>query len=95
VPEVWIKSMNSPVWIRENRGNALAQPGLPYPDPLAFSGWLQRVIGSPQEVEQLILIGLTLDCCVLCKAQELSFRAYSVKFLIEGVDTFSGSLQEK
>jgi nicotinamidase-related amidase len=93
--EVWIKSMNSPVWIREHRGDASRPGGIPYPDPLSFSGWLKRVIGLPQEVEQVILIGLTLDCCVLCTAQELSFRAYPVKFLIEGVDAFSGSPVEK
>jgi nicotinamidase-related amidase len=92
---VWIKSMNSPAWIREHRGDASQAGGLPYPDPHAFSGWLQSVIGLPQEVEQVILIGLTLDCCVLCTAQELSFRAYPVRFLIEGVDTFSGNTHDK
>jgi nicotinamidase-related amidase len=93
--ELWIKSMNSPVWIRQHCGDASQAAGLPYPDPLAFSGWLQRTIGLPQELEQVILIGLTLDCCVLCTAQELSFRAYPVKFLIEGVDAFSGNPQQK
>lgn len=92
---VWVKCMNSPVWIRENGGQADKMPGLPYPNPTAFSEWLYRTIGRPDEVRAVVLIGLTLDCCVLCTGQELSFRAYPVNFLIEGVDTFSGDQPEK
>ena len=92
---VWIKSMNSPVWTRKSAGNPARKPGLPVPNPRAFSTWLQQTIGRPEEVGAVVLIGLTIDCCVLCTAQELSFRAYPVKFLIEGVDTFSGDQVEK
>ena len=46
-------------------------------------------------MREIILIGLTLDCCVLCTSQELSFRGYKVRFLVEAVDTYSGSLKEK
>jgi nicotinamidase-related amidase len=93
-PELWVKCMNSPVWIREHGGVADLPPGLPYPDPAAFTGWLSRTVG-PAEHTEVVLIGLTLDCCVLCTAQELSFRGYRVRFLVEAVDTFNGSLEEK
>lgn len=43
----------------------------------------------------VMLIGLTVDCCVLCTAQELSFRGYTVKILEEATDSYSGDFQEK
>ncbi len=91
----WVKSMNSPVWTRENAGQANTAPGLPYPNPQGFLDWLYQTIGRPAETSAVVLIGLTMDCCVLCTGQELSYRAYPVKFLIEGVDTFSGDQAEK
>ena len=93
-PDIWVKCMNSPEWIRENGGLAEKPPGLPYQDASLFTRWLDRVIGKPTEV-QVVLIGLTLDCCVLCTAQALSFRAYPVFFLVEGEDSFSGQALEK
>ncbi len=93
--EIWVKSMNSPVWIRANSGNSNKKPGAPYPDPKAFDGWLSRTIGTPTLEDEVILIGLTLDCCVLCTAKELSFRGYSVRYLVEGVDCYSGNQDEK
>jgi nicotinamidase-related amidase len=92
---IWVKSMNSPVWTRENAGQADKVPGLPYPNPQAFLEWLYRTIGRPSETRAVVLIGLTMDCCVLCTGQELRYRAYPVKFLIEGVDTFRGDQTEK
>jgi nicotinamidase-related amidase len=94
-PRVWVKCMNSPVWVRENGGIAGKPAGLPYPDPAAFAAWLSATVGSVEETREIVLIGLTLDCCVLCTAQELSFRGYRVKFLVEAVDTYSGSSEEK
>ena len=91
----WIKSMNSPVWTRENARQADKIAGLPYPNPNAFTEWVYRMIGRPEEISAVVLIGLTLDCCVLCAGQALSFRAYPVKFLVEGVDTYNGVLEEK
>ncbi len=92
---VWVKCMNSPVWVRENGGQAGEKPGLPHPDTAAFLSWLHQTIGRPDEVSAVVLIGLTLDCCVMCTGQELSYRAYPVRFLIEGVDAFSGDPLEK
>jgi len=92
---VWIKCMNSPIWTRENIGNPNKKPGLPYQDPQAFTNWLNSNIGKPQEVDEVVLIGLTIDCCVFCTAQELKFRGYNVKILREAVDTYSGNPQEK
>lgn len=94
-PRIWVKCMNSPVWVRENGGKADRPAGLPYPDPMAFTEWLRATVGDVEEAGEIILIGLTLDCCVLCTAQELSFRGYRVKFLAEAVDTYSGNLEEK
>ena len=94
VEDVWIKSMNSPIWVRENIGDPDLPPGEPYPDPSAFKGWLKRNAGEPGDAT-MILYGLTLDCCVLCTAQELSFRGYEVYVLKEGTDTRSGDPDQK
>ena len=93
--KLWIKSMFSPIWVRENRGNPDGKPGLPYQDPEGFNSWLASTIGTPQESPKIILFGLTIDCCVFCVAQELAFRGYEVKILTEGTDTRSGSRDEK
>lgn len=92
---VWIKAMHSPVWIRKNGGDAEKVPGRPYPDPASFTKWLDKVVGKSEGEKEIVLIGLTLDCCVLCTAQELCFRGYRVHFLIEGVDTYTGCPKEK
>ena len=91
---VWIKCMNSPIWVRDNIGDKDKTPGLPHQDPEAFDTWLVEVVGDPKDT-QIILIGLTLDCCVLCAAQELDFRGYTVKILKEAVDTYFGDQDEK
>ncbi len=92
--DVWIKCMNSPIWTRENIGDATKEPGLPYQDTKKFSEWIERVVGSPKDTE-VVLVGLTLDCCVLCTAQEFSFRGYKVKILKEATDPYSGDETEK
>ncbi len=94
-PQPWIKCMHSPLWVRENGGLADKLPGHPYPDPAGFTSWLTAVVGPPSDDNALVLMGLTLDCCVLCTAQELFFRGYQVNFLIEGLDTYSGNQGEK
>lgn len=85
--DVWIKCMNSPIWVRNNIGDEHKQPGIPYQDPNGFNDWLNRNIGLPEDVDLIILFGLTMDCCVLCTAQELNFRGYKVKMLYEAVDS--------
>lgn len=92
---VWIKCMNSPIWVRENIGYPDKKPGLPYQNPQAFTSWLDDVVGKPEDLDAVILIGLTSDCCVFCTAQELSWRGYKVKILAEGVGTYSGDEKEK
>ncbi len=94
-PQPWIKGMHSPLWVRDNGGLAEKTPGKPYQDPAGFTNWLTAVVGDPGEDNDLLLMGLTLDCCVLCTAQELFFRGYRVNFLIEALDTYSGSQEEK
>ena len=94
-PQAWIKCMHSPLWVRDNGGVADELPGKPYADPGGFTDWLAAVVGPPAEDNTLVLMGLTLDCCVLCTAQELFFRGYRVNFLIEALDTYSGSQVEK
>ncbi len=92
--DIWIKCMNSPIWVRDNIGDPTKQPGIPYQDPKKFSEWIEKVIGKPEDTE-VILIGLTLDCCVLCTAQEFKFRGYKVKILKEATDAYSGEQSEK
>ena len=93
--DVWIKCMNSPVWTRKNIGLANKKPGLPFQDTNAFDKWLNKNVGKPKDLDEVVLIGLTSDCCVLCTAQELSWRGYNVKILEEAVDNYSGNPQEK
>ncbi len=92
--DIWIKCMNSPIWVRDYIGIADKQCGLPFQDPKKFNDWIKKVIGEPYDT-QILLVGLTLDCCVLCTAQELSFRGYKVKILKEAVDVYSGFQTEK
>ena len=94
-PQVWVKCMHSPGWVRENGGVAAKSPGTPYSDPTGFTNWLAAVVGPPEHNNPLVLIGLTLDCCILCTAQELFFRGYRVEVLMEAVDTYSGRQGEK
>ena len=75
--DVWIKCMNSPIWVRENVGIANTKSGLPYQDPNSFTKWLKFNIGEPSEDNKVILVGLTVDCCVLCTAQ-LTFRMKNI-----------------
>jgi nicotinamidase-related amidase len=91
---IWIKCMNSPIWTRKNIGVANKKPGIPYQDPQRFIKWLYKVVGKPNKVE-IILIGLTADCCVFSTAQELNWQGYQVKILVEGVDSYSGNDKEK
>jgi len=91
---VWVKCMNSPIWTRKNIGVPDKEPGLPYQDPEAFTEWLNSTIGRPEKVDEVVLIGLTLDCCVFCVAQELKWHGYNVKILREAVDVYSGKPEE-
>lgn len=92
---VWIKCMNSPIWVRDNIGNPSKKPGLPYEDPEGFTKWLNSNVGKRDEVESVVLFGLTIDCCVFSTAQELRWRGYKVEVLREAVDTFSGDQKLK
>lgn len=82
----WIKCMNNPIWTRKNAGIANKQAGIPYQDPEGFNKWLEETIGTPSETDLVVLIGLTMECCVFCTGQELFFRGYNVKILYEGTD---------
>lgn len=90
--DIWMKCMNSPIWTRDNIGISAKEPGFPYQDHKRFNDWLEKCMHGEKEV---IIFGLTLDCCVLCTAQELAFRGYKVMLLKEATDTYSGSEQEK
>ena len=91
---LWIKCMNSPIWVRENIGNTDREPGLPYPDPESFTKWLTKNVGNPETVIP-VLIGLTADCCVLSTSQELNWRGFYPIVLKEGVDHASGKLEDR
>src|ERR1700733_14181428 len=90
----WVKAANSPLWTRENAGNKNGEPGLPYEDPTSFGAWLSDTIGEPGDVN-VVVIGLTLDRCVLCTVQELYMRGYRTSILEEATDPYSGDQSEK
>lgn len=94
-PSVWVKAMPSPSWVREGAGQADQTPGAPYPDPNAFSAWLTATIGAPAADQTVILIGLMLEICVLSTLQELTYRGYKAKVLLEGTDTYAGTEAQK
>lgn len=91
---LWVKCMNSPIWIRENIGKEDAMPGSPYPDSKAFEEWVNKNIGKPDEVI-LVIFGLTVDCCVMCVVQELRWRGYAPIIIKEAVDHASGKDEDK
>lgn len=91
---VWLKCMNSPIWVRENIGVPDAEPGLPYQDPEAFSGWVAAEVGKREDTE-IVLFGLTLCACVLSVAQEFKWRGFKVYILEEGTDVYSGDPEAK
>lgn len=91
---VWIKAMNSPDWVRENGGSSL-ETAEPYHDLDAFKHWLYETIGKPNSHLQVVVLGLTLDCCVLCTLQQLYFLGYQALFLWEGVDVYDPSAIKK
>jgi nicotinamidase-related amidase len=92
---VWVKAEPSPAWTRAGAGQENQVPGQPYPAPDTFSAWLTTVIGPPSANQEIILVGLMLEVCVLSTLQELKYRGYQVKVLFEGVDTYSGSVEQK
>ncbi len=91
---VWIKSMNSPAWIRKNIGKKNIKPGLPYSDSKAFGKWIEKHIGEPNETTPVIF-GLTIDCCVLSTIQEFSWRGYKPIVIREAVDHASGKKNDR
>jgi nicotinamidase-related amidase len=94
-PSVWVKAEPSPAWTRAGAGHAEQLPGVPYPAPDAFGTWLAATIGPPTAHQEIILVGLMLEICVLSTLQELKYRGYRAQVLFEGVDTFSGGVAQK
>jgi len=91
---LWIKCMNSPVWIRKNIGKQNKKPGLPYSDSKAFTKWVNKNIGKSEEVIPVIF-GLTIDCCVLSTIQEFKWMGYSPIIIREAVDHQSGKAEDR
>ena len=91
---LWVKCMNSPIWVRKNGGKAGKKPGLPYPDSKAFGKWIKKNIGKPEEVIPVIF-GLTIDCCVLSTVQEFRWRGFSPIVIREAVDTSNGKIEDR
>lgn len=91
---LWIKAMNSPIWIRENGGDADKAPGKPYPDSESFGKWIEENIGSPETVRPIIF-GLTIDCCVMSAVQEFRWRGFRPIVIREAVDHASGKEEDK
>ena len=86
---VWIKCMHSPVWIRKEVDYKKTKPGMPAQNPQKFAKWLLTAVGKPGAAIPVV-IGLTIDCCVLSTVQELSWRGYNPIVLKEGVDADTG-----
>src|SRR3989344_1248381 len=91
---LWVKSMNSPIWIRDGVGDANKTPGKPYPDSNAFGRWIEENIGSPENTRPVIF-GLTIDCCVLSTVQEFRWRGFEPIIIREAVDHASGKKEDK
>lgn len=90
----WVKSMNSPIWIRDGIGDANKTPGKPHPDSEAFGKWIKENIGTP-ETTRPVLFGLTIDCCVMSAVQEFRWRGFEPIVIREAVDHASGKEEDK
>lgn len=91
---LWVKSMNSPIWIRDGIGDGSKAPGEPYPDSNAFGAWVEKNIGKPSDTCPVIF-GLTIDCCVLSTIQEFRWRGFRPIVIREAVDHASGKEEDK
>jgi len=92
---IWTKCWHSPIWVRKNIGLANKKPGKPYQDPKSFTKWLDSTIGKSKDIDVVVLIGLTVNCCILSLAQELYWSGYKVNILKEATDDYSGDLEDK
>lgn len=91
----WFKATTSPAWIRHGGGEQDTPPGQARPAPEAFTRWLRAAVGPPRQEAAIVVVGLMLEVCVLSTIQELTYRAYRPHVLLEGVDTFAGTSQQK
>jgi nicotinamidase-related amidase len=91
---LWVKCMNSPIWIRDGIGNKDTIPGKPFPDSNAFGKWVEENLGTPDDVRPIIF-GLTIDCCVLSTVQEFRWRGFEPIVIREAVDHTSGREDDK
>jgi nicotinamidase-related amidase len=85
----WVKAARSPIWVRDQSGVE------PRPEPRRFTDWLHESVGPPSPQLHVCVMGVALECCVLCVVQELYFRGYRVRLVPEAVDTESGDTAEK
>jgi len=91
---LWVKCMNSPIWIRKNIGNKNKKPGIPFADSKAFGKWIKKNIGTIEETTPVIF-GLTIDCCVLSTVQEFRWRGFKPIIIREAVDTSNGIIEDR
>ncbi len=86
-PDVFIKCMHNPTWMRDNIGDPTQAPSDVYPLPERFTGWVEKHI--PSRKKPIVLFGETMECCILNVSQELYFRGYNVFVLYEASDPMS------
>ena len=85
-------------WLAETIGTPaeiLSTPAKTIGRPVEITGTHLETVVTHSQTPDVIIFGLTVDCCVFCTAQELAFRGYNVKILDEGTDTRSGSVDER
>lgn len=87
----WCKCMHNPLWVRENIGVPNAKIGDIFQDPVGFSHWVSAHL--PQK--NIVLFGLTADCCILHVAAELYFRGHDVYCIYEATDPMNERLSHK
>jgi nicotinamidase-related amidase len=96
-PRKWVKSQNLCVFTRVDAGRVEeidTDPYEPHIDTQGFERWARRVMGVPRG-NVIVLIGYTLECCVLATALWLNHIGYSVRILEEGTDTNTGTAESK
>ncbi|HVX42362.1 MAG TPA: isochorismatase family protein, partial [Mycobacteriales bacterium] len=91
----WVKAAPSPAWTRPGGGDEHAEPGEARLSAAEFTGWLERTVGPPDPARAVVVVGLVLEVCVLSTVQELHYRGYRPRVLLEGVDTGSGDQAQK
>ncbi len=77
----FIKSDNSPNFVRENNGE------MPVEKPLEFKHWLDVNIGDPSQIGYVLVLGMGLESSIALIGNEMAKYGYKIRILKEGTES--------